>query len=68
MDKELEKAKLLTMNDVADLLGCSKPHVYRLIAAESIPVVDIAAKDSKRTKRRVRLEDLIQYIDSAIKH
>jgi hypothetical protein len=56
---------------VADQLKCSKPTVYRLIAAGALRAVDISvppAPGSKRTwrdsKTRVRVDDLKAYLDA----
>lgn len=53
---------VLTIQQVADRLGCSKPHVYRLINSGALPAVDIASPDSKRSKTRVRLDDLAAFL------
>lgn len=56
--------RLLTIDETAERLGCSKPHVYRLIQAGALRSVDISAPDSRRSKSRVRLDDLQSYIDA----
>lgn len=53
---------VLTIQQVAERLGCSKPHVYRLINTGALPAVDIAPPDSKRSKTRVRLDDLDSFL------
>lgn len=53
---------VLTIQQVAERLGCSKPHVYRLINSGALPAVDIAPPDSKRSKTRVRLDDLDRFL------
>ena len=53
---------VITIQQVADRLGCSKPHVYRLINSGALPAVDIASPDSNRTKTRVRLSDLDNFL------
>jgi len=55
--------RLLTIDETAERLSCSKPHVYRLISASALRAVDISSPDSKRSKTRVRLDDLQAYID-----
>ena len=55
--------RLLTIDEAAERLGCSKMHVYRLINAGALRSVDISAPDSKRSKSRVRSDDLQSYID-----
>lgn len=56
---------VLTIQQVADRLGCSKPHVYRLINTGVLPAVDIASPDSPRTKTRVRIDDLDAFLDTS---
>lgn len=53
---------VLSIREVAERLECSKPHVYRLINSGALPAVDIAPPDSKRTKTRVRLDDLAAFL------
>ena len=45
------------------ILGCSEMHVYRLIAAGELPVVDIATPGAGRSKTRIRSDDLANYIE-----
>lgn len=54
---------LFTINDVAERLRCSRDHVYRLINAGLLKVVDISAPGSLRTKSRVRSDDFQDYIN-----
>lgn len=54
---------LLTIPETADLLRCTGMHVYRLIDAGELPTVDIALPSSSRTKRRVRVADLTDYLE-----
>ena len=57
--------RLYTIPETAVLLGhVSEMHVYRLIAAGVLDVVDIAPPGSRRSKSRVRSDDLAKYIDS----
>lgn len=56
---------VLTIQQVAERLGCSKPHVYRLINSGALPAVDIAPPDSQRSKTRVRLDDLDRFLTHA---
>lgn len=53
---------VLSIGQVAERLECSKPHVYRLINTGALPAVDIAPPDSKRSKTRVRLDDLDAFL------
>ena len=56
---------VLTPQQAADRLGCSKPHIYRLIASGALQAVDISAPGSQRTKTRILAEDLDTYVLSA---
>jgi excisionase family DNA binding protein len=57
--------KLHPIPEAAELLGgCSKMHVYRLIAAGLLRAVDIAAPGSSRSKTRIRSDDLAAYIEA----
>lgn len=61
----MESLDLLTIQEVADLLGCSKPHVYRLIGLGVIATVNIATPGAKRPKTRIRPDDLKAYINAS---
>lgn len=54
--------RLLTPQDAADYLGCSKPHIYRLITTGALRAVDISAPGSQKSKTRIRQEDLNEYL------
>jgi excisionase family DNA binding protein len=54
---------LHTVPQTAQRLGCSEMHVYRLAAAGELAVVDIAPPTSKRSKTRIRSDDLAEYIE-----
>ena len=58
---------VLTPQQAADRLGCSKVHIYRLINGGALPSVDISAPGSQRTKTRILLDDLNGYITSVKK-
>jgi hypothetical protein len=45
------------------MLGCSANNIYRLIAGGELPTINIAPSGSRRTKTRIRREDLRTYID-----
>lgn len=55
---------LLTLQQAADRIGCSRPHVYDLIAAGKLRRFNISAKPGA-TKTRVADEDVDQYIRDA---
>ena len=52
---------LLSVAEVAKTLGCSRGHVYNLIAAGAFPTVNIGA--GTRPKTRVRERDVIAFVD-----
>lgn len=54
--------QLLTITDAAARLSCSRGHVYNLIAAGQLAVVEIKALGT-RPKSRVREADLEAYIE-----
>jgi excisionase family DNA binding protein len=56
--------RLHTIPGAAGRLGCSADHVYRLIARGVLPAVDIAVPGARRSKTRVRDDDLAAYIDA----
>lgn len=56
--------RLYTIPQTAELLGgVSEMHVYRLIAAGVLRVVDVASPGARRSKSRVRSDDLAAYIE-----
>lgn len=63
--RQSEATTLLTIADTAGRLGgCSDMHVYRLIAAGELRAVDISQPGSRKSKTRVRSDDLAAYIDA----
>ena len=59
-----DAATLLTIAAAAARLGCSDNHVYRLIQCGELPAVDIAQPGARRSKTRVRSDDVGAYIDA----
>ena len=59
-----ESATLLPIAATAARLGCSDNHVYRLIECGELPAVDIAQPGARRSKTRVRSDDVDAYIDA----
>jgi len=57
--------KLITVTEAAGRLGCSRGHVYNLIAAGLIPRHDISLRG--RSKTRVLDEDLDAYIQNSLR-
>lgn len=55
--------QLLSITKAAELLDCSRGHVYGLIAAGLLPAVEIKATGT-RSKTRVREADLEAFIES----
>jgi hypothetical protein len=53
--------RLLKIPQVADVLGCSERHVYRLISLGALSVVDIAAPGSHSPKTRVPEPELAAF-------
>jgi excisionase family DNA binding protein len=58
-----EPVELLPVVAAAARLRCSDMHVYRLIADGELLAVDIAQRGARRSKTRVRSDDLDAYID-----
>lgn len=57
--------RVYTIKEVADLLSCSKNHVYRLISSGELTAVNIAAAaNASRAKYRVTQADLDRYLES----
>lgn len=55
--------KLLDFPEVAEILGCSRPHVYDLAAAGELgPLVEITA-GTRRTKTRLTEDGVQAFID-----
>ena len=57
-----DSSRLLSMPEVAERIGCCRDHVYTLIAAGHLAVVDIARPGAKKTKHRVTEDSLLAYI------
>lgn len=54
--------RLLSVPETAEILGCSRTHIYGLIAAGHLRPVEIKAR-GKRPKTRIRADDLDAFID-----
>jgi excisionase family DNA binding protein len=59
---------LLTPAETGERIGASEMHVYRLIADGELRAVDIAQRGSKRSKTRIRSDDIDQYIEARTRH
>jgi excisionase family DNA binding protein len=55
---------LLTPEDAGKRISASEMHIYRLIASGTLRAVDIAQPGARRSKTRIRSDDLAAYIDS----
>lgn len=54
---------LLTIPEARKSLMCSENHVYRLIAHGTLRAVDIAQVGARKSKTRIRSDDLLAYIE-----
>jgi excisionase family DNA binding protein len=64
-EPEAASERLYSVIQAADLLSCSKPHVYRLIATGELPAIDIATPGAGMSKTRIRESDLHAYFARA---
>lgn len=55
--------QLMSVARVAEVLDCSRGHVYGLIAAGKLRAVETRAQ-GRRSKTRIREEDVIAFIES----
>jgi excisionase family DNA binding protein len=53
---------LLTIGEVAQRIGCSRMHVYRLIRSGALVPVDIALPGARRTRYRCTAAALDDYL------
>ena len=60
-----DASELLTIDEAAERLRCSKSHIYRLISSGSLGHVDISIPGSGKPKTRIRLRDLASFIQSS---
>ncbi|MEV4181686.1 helix-turn-helix domain-containing protein [Streptosporangium canum] len=56
--------RLLTVPEAAEQLRLSERQVYRLIGDGELRVVDVSRPGSRRSKTRVRSDDLTDYINA----
>lgn len=56
--------RLLDMVQAGEVLGCSDAHVRRLVANGALSVVDISQPGARRSKSRIREDELARYIDA----
>lgn len=62
---EPQSPRLYTPGEAAERLSCSENYVYTLITAGVLRAVDIAKPGARRSKTRVRDDDLAAYIDAS---
>jgi excisionase family DNA binding protein len=55
--------QLLSITRAAEVLDCSRGHIYGLIAAGKLRAVELKAKGT-RSKTRIRAEDLEAFIEA----
>ena len=58
-----ETVELLTIEEAATRQKCSEMHVYRQLARGDLRAVDIASPGARRSKTRIRSDDLAAYIE-----
>ena len=56
-----DSPRVFKIDEAATRLGCSRSHVYDLIAAGELRTVNISARG--RSKTRIRSDDLADYIE-----
>jgi excisionase family DNA binding protein len=57
-------AQLLSIPAAAERLECSEMHIYRLVSSGELRAVDISRKGARKSKTRIRSDDLDAYIES----
>lgn len=60
--------RLYKIAEAGERLGCSENGVYRLIAGGQLRAVDIAPPGSRRSKTRIRDDDLAEFIERRTRH
>lgn len=58
--KPAAHSELLSVEQVAEVLGCSRSHVYRLISARQLPCLNIAV--GTRAKTRIPRANVDRFI------
>ena len=57
-------AQLLPIPAAAARLGCSEMHIYRLVSSGELDAVDISRRGARKSKTRIRSDDLDAYINA----
>ncbi len=60
--------QLLPIPAAAERLGCSQMHIYRLVSSGELRAVDVSQRGSRKSKTRIRSDDLDTYIESRTRH
>lgn len=63
-NKTAQHSELLSVQATAEILDCSRSHVYRLIAAHALPSLNIAV--GTRAKTRIPRKNIDQFIASRL--
>lgn len=56
--------KLLTIPEVADELNIAPNTVYKMIAAGDLRAVDMAVPGARKSKTRIRVDDLEAFVEA----
>ena len=59
----IPKKQTLRVDEAADLLGCSKEHVRRLIEEGSLQAVNIQCKGAAKPTHRVLQTSVVQFVN-----
>lgn len=57
--------QVMTVNQAAAALSCSRTHVYRLIRAGALPAADVSRPGSLKPRMRVLVDDLNQFVSNS---
>jgi excisionase family DNA binding protein len=54
--------KIIDVLEVANILGVSKTHAYKLVNSGTIPSVNVGLPNAKTRRLKVNMQDLEKYI------
>ena len=57
--------QVMTVNQAAAALSCSRTHVYRLINSGALPAADVSRPGSLKPRMRVLVDDLNQFLSNS---
>ncbi len=63
---EDETQNLLSVDEVAERLGCSKMHIHRLVAAGALRPVNISVPGASKSRFRFSREELQSFYDRSL--